>query len=86
VFVFFFFVFCSLINNIWFDILVEARNNFVKIRGLNDDINKAFKSLAELAKVLDEIKYVLEISIFKQLHKLSSGKRVVFIKKVIIIY
>ncbi|XP_025423354.1 vigilin-like [Sipha flava] len=61
---------------------VEARNNLVKIRGLNDDVNKAFKSLAELAEVLDEINYVLEIPIFKQFHKLSAGKRAVFIKKI----
>jgi hypothetical protein len=81
-----FFVFCLLINNIWFDILVEARNNLVKIRGFNDDVNKAFKSLAELAEVLDETNYALEIPIFKQFHKLSAGKRAVFIKKVIIIY
>ncbi|XP_025416174.1 vigilin-like [Sipha flava] len=61
---------------------VEARNNLVKIQGLNDDVNKAFKSLAELAEVLDEINYVLEIPIFKQFHKLSPGKRAIFIKKI----
>ncbi|XP_025413802.1 vigilin-like, partial [Sipha flava] len=61
---------------------VEARNNLVKIRGLNDDVNKALKSLAELAKVLDETNYVLEIPIFKQFHKLSAGKRAIFIKKI----
>ncbi|XP_025409088.1 vigilin-like [Sipha flava] len=61
---------------------VEARNNLVKIQGLNDDVNKAFKSLAELAEVLDEINYVLEIPIFKQFHKLSAGKRAIFIKKI----
>ncbi|XP_025405776.1 vigilin-like [Sipha flava] len=61
---------------------VEARNNLVKIRGLNDDVNKAFKSLAELAEVLDETNYVLDIPIFKQFHKLSAGKRAVFIKKI----
>jgi hypothetical protein len=53
---------------------------------LNDNVSKAFKSLAELAKELDETNYVLEIPIFKQFHKLSAGKRVVFIKNVIIIY
>ena len=83
---FVFFVFWEFINNIWFDILVEARNNLVKIQGLNDDVNKAFKSLAELAEVLDEINYVMEIPIFKQFHKLSARKRAIFIKKVIIIY
>ncbi|XP_025419238.1 vigilin-like [Sipha flava] len=61
---------------------VEARNNLVKIQGLNDDVNKAFKSLAELAEVLDELNYVLEIPIFKQFHKLSAGKRAIFIKKI----
>ncbi|XP_025411910.1 vigilin-like [Sipha flava] len=61
---------------------VEARNNLVKIRGLNDDVCKAFKSLAELAEVLNETNYVLEIPIFKQFHKLSAGKRAVFIKKI----
>ncbi|XP_025405844.1 vigilin-like, partial [Sipha flava] len=61
---------------------VEARNNLVKIQGLNDDVNKAFKSLAELAEVLDEINYVLEIPIFKQFHKLSARKRAIFIKKI----
>jgi hypothetical protein len=39
---------------------------------------KAFKSLAELAEVLDETKYVLEISIIEQFHKLSAGKRAVY--------
>jgi hypothetical protein len=53
---------------------------------LNNDVNKAFKSLVELAKVLDETNYVLEIPIFKQFHKLSAKKRAVFIKNVIIIY
>ncbi|XP_025406272.1 vigilin-like [Sipha flava] len=61
---------------------VEARNNLVKIRGLKDDVSKAFKSLAELAEVLDETNYVLEIPIFKQFHKFSAGKRAVFIKKI----
>ncbi|XP_025415154.1 vigilin-like [Sipha flava] len=61
---------------------VEARNNIVKIQGLNDDVNKALKSLAELAEVLDEINYVLEIPIFKQFHKLSARKRAIFIKKI----
>ncbi|XP_025416560.1 vigilin-like [Sipha flava] len=61
---------------------VEARNNLVKIQGLNDDVNKAFKSLAELAEVLNEINYVLEIPIFKQFHKLSAGKRAIYIKKI----
>ncbi|XP_025407283.1 vigilin-like, partial [Sipha flava] len=61
---------------------VEARNNLVKIQGLNDDVNKAFKSLAELAEVLDEINYVMEIPIFKQFHKLSARKRAIFIKKI----
>lgn len=63
-------------------ILVEARSNLVKIRGLNDDVNKAFKSLAKLAKELDEANYVLEIPVFKQFHKLVVGKGGANIKKV----
>lgn len=72
-------------NNIIFDnfILVEARSNLVKIRGLNDDVNKAFKSLAKLAKELDEANYVLEIPVFKQFHKLVVGKGGANIKKVL---
>lgn len=66
-----------------FIILVEARSNLVKIRGLNDDVNKAFKSLAKLAKELDEANYVLEIPVFKQFHKLVVGKGGANIKKVI---
>jgi len=64
-------------------ILVEARSNLVKIRGLNDDVNKAFKSLAKLAKELDEANYVLEIPVFKQFHKLVVGKGGANIKKVL---
>lgn len=45
------------------------RNNLVKIRGLSEDVNKASKSLAELAKKLDEANYVLEIPIFKNFYK-----------------
>lgn len=63
-------------------ILVEARSNLVKIRGLNEDVNKAFKSLAKLAKELDEANYVLEIPVFKQFHKLVVGKGGANIKKV----
>jgi len=55
----------------------------VKIRGLNDDVNKAFKSLAKLAKELDETNYVLEIPVFKQFHKLVVGKGGANIKKVL---
>jgi len=75
-------------NNIIFDnfILVEARSNLVKIRGLNDDVNKAFKSLAKLAKELDEANYVLEIPVFKQFHKLVVGKGGANIKKVLFNY
>lgn len=65
-------------------ILVEARSNLVKIRGLNDDVNKAFKSLAKLAKELDEANYVLEIPVFKQFHKLVVGKGGANIKKVFV--
>jgi len=72
-------------NNIIF-ILVEARSNLVKIRGLNDDVNKAFKSLAKLAKELDEANYVLEIPVFKQFHKLVVGKGGANIKKVLFKY
>lgn len=72
-------------NNIIF-ILVEARSNLVKIRGLNDDVNKAFKSLAKLAKELDEANYVLEIPVFKQFHKLVVGKGGANIKKVLLKY
>lgn len=61
---------------------VEARSNLVKIRGLNDDVNKAFKSLAKLAKELDEANYVLEIPVFKQFHKLVVGKGGANIKKI----
>lgn len=64
-------------------ILVEARSNLVKIRGLNDDVNKAYKSLAKLAKELDEANYVLEIPVFKQFHKLVVGKGGANIKKVL---
>lgn len=70
-------------NNIIF-ILVEARSNLVKIRGLNEDVNKAFKSLAKLAKELDEANYVLEIPVFKQFHKLVVGKGGANIKKVLL--
>jgi len=75
-------------NNIIIDnfILVEARSNLVKIRGLNDDVNKAFKSLAKLAKELDEANYVLEIPVFKQFHKLVVGKGGANIKKVLFNY
>ncbi|XP_025416167.1 vigilin-like [Sipha flava] len=31
-----------------------TKNNLVKIRGLKDDVNKAFQSISELAKALDE--------------------------------
>lgn len=73
----------SLINII--NISVEARSNLVKIRGLNDDVNKAFKSLAKLAKELDETNYVLEIPVFKQFHKLVVGKGGANIKKVLFV-
>jgi len=66
-------------------IVVEARSNLVKIRGLNDDVIKAFKSLAKLAKELDEANYVLEIPVFKQFHKLVVGKGGANIKKVLVI-
>jgi hypothetical protein len=63
-----FFAFCLLINNIWFDILAEAKNNLVKIRGLKDDVDKAFQSISELVKVLDEsLKF----------HKTGAGNKVV---------
>lgn len=45
-------------------------------------MNKAFKSLAKLAKELDENNYVLEIPVFKQFHKLVVGKGGANIKKV----
>lgn len=79
-------VFCVLFtkNIILYNIIVEARSNLVKIRGLNDDVNKAFKSLAKLAKELDEANYVLEIPVFKQFHKLVVGKGGANIKKVFI--
>lgn len=63
-------------------ITAEARSNLVKLRGLNDDVIKAFKSLAKLAKELDEANYVLEIPVFKQFHKLVVGKGGANIKKV----
>jgi len=67
-------------------LIVETRCNLVKIRGLNDDVNKAFKSLAKLAKKLDEANCVLEIPIFKQFHKLVVGKGGANIKKVLFCY
>ncbi|XP_025421486.1 vigilin-like [Sipha flava] len=39
---------------ITFPSLDEAKNNLVKIRGLKDDVDKAFQSISELAKALDE--------------------------------
>lgn len=75
-------LYLSLYNYISF-ILVETKSNLVKIRGLNDDVNKAFKSLAKLAKELDEANYVLEIPVFKQFHKLVVGKGGANIKKVL---
>lgn len=71
---------------VYYFISVETRSNLVKIRGLNDDVNKAFKSLAKLAKELDEANYVLEIPVFKQFHKLVVGKGGANIKKVVIAY
>jgi len=67
-------------------ILVESRSNLVKIRGLNDDVNKAFKSLAKLTKELYEANYVLEIPVFKKFHKLVVGKGGANIKKVLFNY
>lgn len=58
----------------------------MKIRGLNEDVNKVFKSLAKLAKELDEANYVLEIPVFKQFHKLVVGKGGANVRKVILLY
>lgn len=76
-------IFKNMYITIFIWITVEAKSNLVKIRGLNDDVNKAFKSLAKLAKELDEANYVLEIPVFKQFHKLVVGKGGANIKKVL---
>jgi hypothetical protein len=48
---------------------------------LNDDVSKAFKSLAELAEVLDETNYVLEIPIFKHFTNLVLEKEQYLLKR-----
>ncbi|XP_050546345.1 vigilin [Daktulosphaira vitifoliae] len=61
---------------------VETKSNLVKIRGLKDDVNKAFKSLTKLSKELDDSNYIMEIPVFKQFHKLVVGKGGANIKKI----
>lgn len=70
----------------FFFTLVDDQSGLVKIRGFSDDVNRAFKTLSELVKELDETNYVKEIPFIKDVHKFVIGKGGANIKKVIHYY
>lgn len=52
----------------------EEKGDIVKIRGPKVDVDRCHKYLMKLVKELDENSYVVEVPIFKQLHKYVIGK------------
>ncbi|XP_075236995.1 satellite-binding protein 1 Dp1 [Lycorma delicatula] len=60
----------------------NEKKDVVKIRGPKEDVDKCCKYLKNFVKQLAENRYVLEVPIYKQYHKLVIGKGGVNIRKI----
>lgn len=57
-------------------------NDIVKLRGPKDEVDKCHKDLMKLVKEIQESSHVMEVPIYKQLHKFIIGKGGANIKKI----
>lgn len=60
----------------------NEKKDVVKVRGPKEDVDKCCKYLKNFVKQLAENRYVLEVPIYKQYHKLVIGKGGVNIRKI----
>lgn len=61
---------------------LNDESDAVKIRGPKDEVDKCYKYLTKYVKDVQENSFVLEVPIFKQLHKFIIGKAGANIKKI----
>lgn len=60
----------------------QENTDIVKLRGPKEDVDKCHKDLLKMVKEIQESSYIIEVPIFKQVHKFVIGKGGANIKKI----